>query len=213
LNPQIVLDAVITTVDAKNFLRIKDDVEVWQEQIEAADVVLITKTDLASEREIEQVKHEIRTCNAHCQIFKSSDIALDLVFGVAYPRHPLDIQEPHLHDAHLHSEHDHSKHNHLEHDRIQTFRYKGHGKFELTQLQSALENLPHNLWRLKGVISLSDQPQAFILNYAFGRYTIENYDHSAEGYDLIFIGKDILTQQAHLIDQIQRALSQPTLTA
>lgn len=213
LNPQIVLDAVITTVDAKNFLRIKDEVEVWQEQIEAADVVLLTKTDLANESEIEQVRHEIRACNTHCQIFKSSEIALDLVFGVAYPRQPLDIKEPHLHDAHLHLEHDHSKHDHLEHDHIQTFRYKGQGKFELTQLQSALESLPPNLWRLKGVISLSDQAQAFILNYAFGRYTIEDYERSAEGYDLIFIGKDILTQKAHLIDQVRRALSQPTLTA
>lgn len=197
LNPQIVLDAVITTVDAKNFARIKGDVEVWQEQIEAADVILLTKTDLASESDIERVKNEIRACNARCQIFRSSEIALDLVFGVAYPRQPLDAKERHF---------DHAR-SHLERDRIETFRLNGQGKFELALLQSALETLPANLWRLKGVIGLSEQPRPFILNYAFGRYTIEDYDGSAAGYDLIFIGKDILSRKAQLVHQIQQALS------
>lgn len=197
LNPQIVLDAVIATVDAKHFPRVKDDVEVWQEQIEAADVILLTKTDLASESEIERVEEEIRKRNVHGQIFRSSDVALDLVFGVAYPRQPLDLKEHHFQHAHRH----------LEHDRIETFRLKGEGTFSLDVLQSALERLPENLWRLKGVISLSQQARAFILNYAFGRFTIEDYDASAEGYDLIFIGKDILREKDRLTSQIRQALS------
>jgi G3E family GTPase len=197
INPNVVLDAVITTVDTKNFLRVKDDVQVWHEQIEAADVVLLTKTDLASTSDIEQVKNEIRACNTHCQVFDASAVALDLVFGVAYPRKPLDTETEEL-------EH---KHAHLAHDHIETFRLKGHEMFNLTTLQDALANLPPTLWRLKGLIRLEEQPQTFILNYAFGRYTIEDCISHAEGYDLVFIGKGILTQKEQLMAHLRQALA------
>jgi len=191
INPNVVLDAVITTVDAKNFLEVKDDVEVWREQIEAADVVLLTKTDLASADDIEQVKNAIRACNTHCLMFEASTAALDLIFGVAYPRKPLDAETEEL--GH--------KHAHLEHDQIETFRLKGQETFNLETLQNALADLPPALWRLKGLIRLDDQPQTFILNYAFGRYTIEDCISHAEGYDLVFIGKGILAQEEHLMAQ------------
>ncbi len=197
INPNVVLDAVITTVDAKNFLEVKDDVEVWREQIEAADVVLLTKTDLASADDIEQVKNEIRACNTHCPMFEASTAALDLIFGVAYPRRELDIETKEL-------EH---KHAHLEHDQIETFRLKGQETFNLETLQNALADLPPSLWRLKGLIRLDNQPQTFILNYAFGRYTIEDCISHAEGYDLVFIGKGILAQKEHLMAHLQQALT------
>ena len=196
INPNVVLDAVITTVDAKNFLKVKDDVEVWREQIEAADVVLLTKTDLASANDIEQVKNEICACNTHCSMFESSTAALDLIFGVAYPRKPLDVETAELERRHAH----------LEHDRIETFRLKGQETFNLETLQNALADLPPALWRLKGLIRLDDQPQTFILNYAFGRYTIEDCISHAEGYDLVFIGKGILAQKEQLIMHLQQAL-------
>ncbi len=196
INPNVVLDAVITTVDAKNFLQVKDDVEVWREQIEVADVVLLTKTDLASADDIERVKNEIRACNTHCPMFEASTAELDLVFGVAYPRRELDVETEEL-------EH---KHAHLEHDQIETFRRKGQETFNLETLQNALADLPPALWRLKGLIRLDDQPQTFILNYAFGRYTIEDCISHAEGYDLVFIGKGILAQKEHLTVHLQQAL-------
>ncbi len=197
INPNVVLDAVITTVDAKNFLEVKDDVEVWREQIEAADVVLLTKTDLASADDMEQVKNEIRACNTHCSMFEASTAELDLIFGVAYPRRALDVETEEL-------EH---KHAHLEHDQIETFRLKGQEAFNLETLQNALADLPPSLWRLKGLIRLDDQPQTFILNYAFGRYTIEDCISHAEGYDLVFIGKGILAQKEHLTAHLQQALT------
>lgn len=198
INPNLVLDAVITTVDVKNFLRIRDEVDVWQDQLECADVVLLTKTDIASESEIAAVESEVRRTNAHCQIFRAREVALELIFGVAYPRESISLPDTPVH------------HRHLDEDGIEAFRFAAPElRFSLPALQEALEALPKNLWRLKGTIRLVELPSAFILNYAFGRYTIEDYSGKAEGCDLIFIGKAILSEKEKLIEQVRRASALP----
>ncbi|MDW8466952.1 MAG: GTP-binding protein [Chloroherpetonaceae bacterium] len=198
INPNLVLDAVLTTVDAKNFLRIRNEVNVWQDQLECADVVLLTKTDIASEVEISEVENAVRATNARCQIFRAADIALELIFGVAYPRNEAQLPPAILH-------------HHLQADGIETFRFQDSAlTFSLPLLQEALEQLPTHLWRLKGTIRLAEQPQSFILNYAFGQYTIEDYVGHAEGCDLVFIGKSILQSKEQFTASLRRAAASLT---
>ncbi|MCS6989338.1 MAG: GTP-binding protein [Chloroherpetonaceae bacterium] len=194
IDPRFVIDAVIATVDAKNFLRMKDEVDVAQEQLDVADVVVITKDDLATPDELRAVQRYVAEHRPNANLFLRHSLDVWLLFGASYPR---------TMDAHLHE-----VHRHFEHEGIETFRFQSDEAFQLDLLQNALESLPKNLWRLKGVIHLASQPQAFILNFAYGRYAMEDYDGKIESRcDLVFIGKRILSQKADLIERLKSAFA------
>ncbi|MFN3344333.1 MAG: CobW family GTP-binding protein [Chloroherpetonaceae bacterium] len=202
INPIFVIDAVITTIDAKHFLQMKDELDVAEDQLGAADVVVITKDDLATTSELTSVEHYVRTHRPNATVFFRHALDLSLLFGVAYPRtldlalEPFDSTNRHAHDHH----------HHFEHEGVEAFRFASNDVFELTQFQSALESLPKNVWRLKGVIHLEGQANALILNFAYGRYTLEDYSGESHSQcDLIFIGKQIRSIQNELVAHLKTA--------
>ncbi|MFQ3598421.1 MAG: GTP-binding protein [Chloroherpetonaceae bacterium] len=197
INPIFIIDAVITTIDAKNFLQMKDEVDVAEDQLDAADVVVITKDDLATTSELTSVENFVRAHRPSATVFFRHALDLSLLFGVAYPR------EINVDAAHVHHEH---AHHHFEHEGVEAFRFESNLQFELSRLQSALESLPKNVWRLKGIVHLSEPATQFILNFAYGRYTLEDYKgESPSRCDLIFIGKNIRSIQSELIAHLQTA--------
>ncbi len=197
INPIFIIDAVITTIDAKNFLVMKDEIDVAEEQLDAADVVVITKDDIATTSELTSVEQYVRAHRPNATVFFRHALDLSLLFGVAYPRQiEMDLAHPH---------HEH-EHHHFEHEGVEAFRFTSNDGFELTRLQSVLESLPKNLWRLKGVVHLATHTTPFILNFAYGRYTLEDYNgESPSRCDLIFIGKHIRSIQSELIARLQTA--------
>ncbi len=206
INPVFIIDAVITTVDAKNFLLMKQEVDVAEDQIDAADVVVITKDDLATSSELTSVEEYVRTHHPKATVFFRHALDLSLLFGVAYPRQTA-VNSAQAHIAHLH--HD------FEHAGIEAFRFTSDICFDLSGLQVALESLPKNLWRLKGVVHLSTHSTPFILNFAYGRYTLEDYNGKSDSRcDLIFIGKNIRSIQNELIARLKTVgvVSQDTQT-
>ena len=122
------LDSVTTVVDAKHLpLRLADSREA-AEQVAFADQIILNKTDLVSEAELEDVERAIRRLNPLAPIFRAqrSNVPLADVLG----RHSFDLArieelepdflnpahgEPgHVHDDHC--DHDHHDHDHHDHD-------------------------------------------------------------------------------------------------
>jgi len=83
LKAQLVLDAVVTVVDAKHIWQHWDSDEA-QEQIAFADVILLNKTDLVSESELEQLEQRIRAMNAMVKLYRSqnSNVEMEHILGV-----------------------------------------------------------------------------------------------------------------------------------
>ncbi|ASC72488.1 GTP-binding protein [Halomicronema hongdechloris C2206] len=83
LKAQLVLDAVVTVVDAKHIWQHWDSDEA-QEQIAFADVILLNKTDLVSESELEQLEQRIRAMNAMVKLYRSqsSNVKMEHILGV-----------------------------------------------------------------------------------------------------------------------------------
>jgi G3E family GTPase len=123
------LDSVTTVVDAKHLpLRLADSREA-AEQVAFADQIILNKTDLVSEAELEAVERAIRKLNPLAPIFRAqrSNVPLADVLG----RHSFDLArieelEPdflnpphgeagHVHDEHCDHGHDHDHHGH-DHD-------------------------------------------------------------------------------------------------
>ena len=78
------LDAIVTLVDAKHAERHLEEVRAASEQIAFADVVLLNKTDLASEKDLARVEQRIRSINRTAQVFRtaSAQLPIDRVLDV-----------------------------------------------------------------------------------------------------------------------------------
>ena len=120
------LDTVVALVDARHFpLRLKDAPEA-EDQVAFADVVILNKTDLVNDEELQKLRDTVRSINPHAVIHTAqrSQIELDQVLD----RGSFDLDriledDPHfLHaDEHDHPDHecgpdcDHHHHHHHEH--------------------------------------------------------------------------------------------------
>ncbi|WP_035991448.1 CobW family GTP-binding protein [Leptolyngbya sp. KIOST-1] len=108
MRSRLLLDAIVTVVDAKYIWEHWDSSEA-QEQIAFADVVLLNKVDLVSPPILEELEQRIRSMNAIAKIHQTQhcQISLDTVLGVgAFDlKNALSIDPEFLgEDAHDHDE-------------------------------------------------------------------------------------------------------------
>jgi G3E family GTPase len=84
LKSQFLLDAIVTVVDAKHVEAHLDELDEAGEQIAFADVLVLNKTDLVNDADLERVERRIRSINSAAQIFRTrnANIAIDRVLDV-----------------------------------------------------------------------------------------------------------------------------------
>jgi len=75
---QLELDAIVTLVDAKHIEGHLDKMDEAGKQIAFADVILLNKTDLVSEADLERIERRISAMNAAAKVFHTRDAALPL---------------------------------------------------------------------------------------------------------------------------------------
>jgi G3E family GTPase len=215
------LDAVVTVADAKWLKdRLKDAPEA-KNQIAFADVILVNKTDLVDEADLQEVEARIRGINPYAKLHRTqrSQIALDQVLDrKAFDLDRiLDIEPDFLHgDGHDH-DHDHDHHHGHDHHHHHDHGHHHHGvkHYHDEEMQSislstdkpldpdkffpwiqklVAEDGPAIL-RSKGILSFKDDPQRFVFQ---GVHMILDGDHQRpwkEGEKresrIVFIGKKL----------------------
>ena len=115
------LDSVTTVVDAKHVqLRLGDSKEA-REQIAFADQIVLNKTDLVDEAELQQVEARLRRLNPLAPIHRAtrSDVPLETVLGRGgfdldriLELEPEFLNPPHGEAGHVHDEHCEHDHGH-----------------------------------------------------------------------------------------------------
>jgi G3E family GTPase len=70
------LDAIVTVVDAKNFIARLDDSHEAVEQVAFADVIVLNKVDLVTPDELDAVEARIRTINKFARIHRTTRSAV-----------------------------------------------------------------------------------------------------------------------------------------
>lgn len=81
LQNRYVIDCVITTIDAKNGkIQLKNNPEIYK-QLSVADKIIVTKIDIASEKEINELVTNVKGINPSCEIIysKNGDVNPDIV--------------------------------------------------------------------------------------------------------------------------------------
>jgi G3E family GTPase len=72
------LDGIVTVVDAKHIWEHIDDADEAQEQIAFADVILLNKTDLVSQEDLERLEARIHSMNAAAKIYRTQNAVVDM---------------------------------------------------------------------------------------------------------------------------------------
>jgi G3E family GTPase len=107
------LDSIVTVVDAENFNISLFNSEVAQSQIAYGDIILLNKTDLVDEADLDKLELQIRDIKDGARILRTTkgNVPLSLLLSVGLfdsEKHFEPEKESHGHD---HADHDH-KHGH-----------------------------------------------------------------------------------------------------
>ncbi|OUS32050.1 cobalamin biosynthesis protein CobW ['Osedax' symbiont bacterium Rs2_46_30_T18] len=226
------VDAVITVVDgpaiaAGRFATDEDKVqaqrladesldhdpslrELLDDQLSAADLVVISKNDLLDQAQRESVSAAIDNrlpASVKTLYLDNADASLDKIFGIgAATEEHIDTIHNH-HDAHHEHGHEHA---HAE-DHFDSFVISM-GLVDSTKLQQILQQLidSHNIYRAKGFAAIPNKPMRQVVQ-AVGKRLNLHFDRLWEADEtprtqLVFIGKDIVKSD------IEQAL-QPALVS
>jgi len=213
------LDAVVTVADAKWLKdRLKDAPEA-KNQIAFADVILVNKTDLVDEADLQEVEARIRGINPYARLHRTqrSQIALDQVLDrkafdldrildiepdfLHGDGHDHDHDHHHGHDHHHHHDHGHHHHGvkHYHDEEMQSISLSTDKPLDPDKFFPWIQKLVAEdgpaILRSKGILSFKDDPQRFVFQ---GVHMILDGDHQRpwkEGEKresrIVFIGKKL----------------------
>lgn len=216
LKPHITIDAVITVVDAVGVLtgqlcdrervqtqRLADDSldhetpieELFLDQLSAADMVLISKTDLLEPEKLAVVKDFIiKKSRADIKIIpiKNGQISNEILLGIEAS------SEDDLHSRHSIHEHHHEHHHDHEHDEtiksiVVTYPETLDIKVFVEELKARVQK--EDIYRIKGFVNIPNKSMRMVLqgvgerfDYYFDRPWKENEERCTK---LVFIGRNL----------------------
>ncbi len=197
LNAGLSIDAVIAVVDAADVLDLVKRAGVVKTQVEAADFVVINKTDLVDARQLKKVHDWVRKRNDRALRFETvrGEVPTDLLFGTSVGR----FREGALGMA---TDADDVHHvGHLEEDGISAFVYHTPRRLERKKFEKLLRGLSDDIYRSKGVVRFGDGGAPQLFNYTCGRYDFSDFPHELEApgrSQAVFIGRDAERHRAKI---------------
>jgi len=180
-------DTTVTMVDALNFDASLKDYRIVADQVAAADVLILNKSDLVDEMRLRDLRRRLRQLNPNAPVVVScrGDVNPSLIFGLDERSRPeRDRSAPAAagDDGRPHRTHEHD---HLISRTIRLPRVMDRQAFI-----AAIESLPSSIFRVKGLIELSAPRQTTLLQYVAGRWDITPFpDPQTQDRFLTFIGR------------------------
>jgi G3E family GTPase len=178
------LDAVVTVVDAKHLEARLADTREAQEQVAFADILLLNKTDLVSDAELDRVERRIRTINPVAKILRTKrcDAPLDALLDKgAFDLERILTLEPdflgasdhdhhdhhHDHHHHDHDDHeDHQAHDHTHDESIVSFSFISTAPLDGDKLMPWIDRVSQekgaDILRWKGIFDLKGEDRRFV---------------------------------------------------
>ena len=191
IQSQLLLDAVVTVVDAKHIHQHWDSDEA-QEQIAFADVVLLNKVDLVAADELDALEAKIKDMNALVKIYRTqnAELSMDAVLGVR----AFDLDKALAVDPDILSEDAH------EHDEsVYSLAFVESGSLDKSKLNTWMSDLLQtkgpDIFRMKGFLNIDGEDERYVFQ---GVHMI--FDGKAERpwkteeerkNELVFIGRNL----------------------
>ncbi|TYQ30306.1 CobW family GTP-binding protein [Pseudanabaena sp. UWO310] len=200
------LDSILTVIDTETFTAEHFGSEAARSQVQYGDIILLNKTDLVPEVQVDLLEAYLRQTKPKARILRSQhgEIPLPLILDVELISTDAYQQEEHEHHEHHHHEHHHS--DHLANDGFISVSFQSDRRFDLDKFTYFLDKvMPVDVFRAKGILSFATEACHFIFQLSGKRYEL-NYDHRRETAtnQLVFIGRNLDAQM--LQQQLQECL-------
>ncbi len=197
------LNKIVTVLDAEIWGAREVFGQLFYNQLEMADVILLNKIDLMAAQKIPQFLDEIHDVIPDCQVIPTIHCGIDpeTLWTPARPQKfglkPIHFFQP----AALNGKSDLSGPQHAceKHDRpapksidFVTFSFRGSGIFDEACFKKFIRNLPWELFRIKGPVRFVDRLE--MLNFVGGKSEWSPWEGEAETR-LAFIGWKIDKQE------------------
>ncbi|MEN9520706.1 MAG: hypothetical protein RLZZ381_3294 [Cyanobacteriota bacterium] len=194
------LDSVVTVVDAETFTPEHFDSEAAFKQITFADILLLNKTDLIDEGQLQGLETYIASIKKSPRIIhtKYAQVPLPLILDVGLT--PIDSYVEKK-EHHQHHDHDHHHSPHLEADGFVSMSFQSDKPFDVYKFQKFLaDQLPVDVFRAKGIIWFAGSELRHVFQLCGQRSDIKSDRWSTPpANQLVFIGRhldtDTLRQQ------------------
>lgn len=212
------LDSIVTMVDCANFSLDLFNSQAALSQITYGDIIVLNKTDLVDEADVDSLEIRIRDMKQGARILRTSksQVPLPLILSVGLFESDkyFDTEEEH-HDHHHHDhDHDHDHHdhsNHLEVDGFTSISFASDQPFSIRKFQYFLDNqLPESVFRAKGIIWFDESPKRHIFHLSGKRFTLEDDEWKGTPKNqLVLIGQNL--DHETLKEQINNCLCLPAV--
>jgi G3E family GTPase len=199
------LDSIITLVDVEAFTSNHYESEAALKQITYGDIILLNKTDLATPEKTKEVEDYIYDVKEGARVLHTQygEVALPLILGVGLTpanEYNADEESSHAHEHHDHHHHDHDhKHHshHLENDGFVSVSFQADRPFDIQKFETFLtEEMPHNVFRAKGILWFSDSNLRHIFQLSGPRYHLHADEwRTPPKNQVVFIGRRLDTKQ------------------
>lgn len=181
--PGVRLDSVVGIIDAYLGVRHPHVGYTSRVQIASADILLINKTDLVSDKEVKGIEAQARGFNDRAVIVRTVNCGVDtgLLFGLGVGTRPRvsSTTEP---------------------ERFESFWWESDKMLDLKRFADLAKRLPESVFRAKGFIHSREGGRLF--NYVSGRSDVE--DFPAETNRIVFIGRNLEEHREHILEQLRR---------
>lgn len=204
-NLGIAVEGVICVVDAKNIASYIDN-STAKYQIGGSNIIVLNKTDLVTENELELVKQNV------IAIKEEYNIKNNLTSKMIFDRYVIDTAQQGLLKkdvfegvyrvdeiiglANEYQQDDHSARASI----TQKVAYLKEN-IEFSDVDKILNSLPKSIYRVKGVVKTKDVPNPIVINYSFGDVSFEELDSYTQPSIMIFIGENIDKDVDQLVAQ------------
>lgn len=233
------LDSIVTLVDCANFSLDLFNSQAANSQIVYGDIIVLNKTDLVDEAEVDLLEVRIRDMKKDARILrtKNSQVSLPLILSVGLfqsdqyfddqsqehdhheHKHEHDHDhEDHVCDDHCDHEHEHEHHhhhdhsNHLENDGFTSLSFQSDQPLSLRKFQYFLDNqLPASVFRAKGILWFDESPKRHIFHLSGKRFSIDDDEWKTEPKtQLVLIGQEL--DHETLRSQLNHCLCLPSIS-
>ncbi len=193
-NPHLLVDGVITIIDAINFNGYVNKSYALKMQAKYTDLILINKHEDMDEHTLDAHLDDLYEINLDTPKIKTDRGFIDpnIVFGLDST---LFLTQESVTEEEAHFLHNHQD---MEVDLIEI---TPSGTFNQQKIAEDLKKFPKkNFYRIKGILKISSTA-SFVINYAFGSTTFTHIpDHQDLSSRVVFMGEDIM-QYKNLISE------------
>ena len=191
LSELVRFDSVTTLVDGLNIEESLDRYETAINQIQAADLLVLNKSDLLTETDQHRLRQKLQQLNPEAPVIQSShgDVNPSLLYNAemqgrdgASPTIGAEAAVQHSSPTHHHSH---------QADGLSSLKIDCLRPLEKDCLIELLEEMPREVFRIKGVIDLKPFEVPMLVQFVGGRFEISQYpDPECEQRYLIVIGQN-----------------------